>query len=100
MRKKIITIPPPYKADIERAIRILKEAGCREIFLFGSIAEGNSKDTSDIDLAVRGCPNGMFFRLLGRLTLELEHPVDLIDLDKQKDFGSYLEKEGPLLHVA
>jgi hypothetical protein len=29
-------IPPTYQPDLERAVRILKEAGCSEIFLFGS----------------------------------------------------------------
>lgn len=74
MKKTKINIPLSYKKDIEKAVKILKEAGCTEIFLFGSIAEGNMKGASDIDLAVRGCPEGMFFRLIGKLTLELEHP--------------------------
>ena len=100
MTKNLSNIPHRYREDIKRAITILKEAGCKEVFLFGSIAEGDIEETSDIDLAIRGCPQGMFFRLLGKLMLELNHSVDLIDLDKQKDFGEYLEKEGPLLHVA
>jgi hypothetical protein len=37
--------------------------------------------------------------LLGRLLLELEHPVDLVDLDGQHAFACYLEEEGDLLQV-
>lgn len=37
------------------------EAGCSEIFLFGSLASGEVGDKSDIDLAIRGCPQGKFF---------------------------------------
>ena len=50
-------------------------------------------------LAVRGCPKGKFFHLLGRLLLELEHPGDLVDLDRQHAFARYLEEEGELLQV-
>lgn len=32
--------PAEYREDIERAIAILKAGGCREIYLFGSLAEG------------------------------------------------------------
>ena len=54
---------------------------------------------SDIDLAIRGCPKGAFFHLLGRLLLELDYPVDLVSLDRQNDFAHYLEKEGGLLRI-
>jgi hypothetical protein len=31
--------------------------------------------------------------------MELEHPVDLVDLDRQHAFARYLEEEGDLLQV-
>ena len=66
-----------YQKDIRHAVKILKEAGCTEIFLFGSLTTGKIRDHSDIDLAIRGCPEGKFFNLLGRLLLELDHQVVL-----------------------
>jgi predicted nucleotidyltransferase len=69
------------------------------VFLFGSLATGEVKDKSDIDLAVRGCPKGEFFHLLGRLLLELDYPVDLANLDSQDAFARYLEQEGELLQI-
>jgi predicted nucleotidyltransferase len=75
-------VPPDYQADLERAAQILKEAGCTKIFLFGSLAEGNLREGSDIDLAVRGCPPKEYFHVWGQLLRELQHPVDLIDLDE------------------
>ncbi len=94
-----IAIPEAFQEDISRAIRILKEGGCTEIFLFGSGITGKVRDGSDIDLAVRGCPQGCFFHLLGRLLLELHHPVDLVDLDTGDAFAQYLQKEGELVRV-
>jgi len=92
-------IPKAYARDVERAAKILREAGCTHVYLFGSAAHGDIRDDSDIDLAVRGCRKGQFFPLLGRLLLSLDHPVDLIDLDKSEAFAQYLVKEGELLPV-
>lgn len=92
-------LPEVYEKDIRRAVEILKGAGCTHVFLFGSLAAGKVRNGSDIDLAVRGCPKGEFFRLLGRLLMELAHPVDLVDLDSPDAFARYLEDKGRLLQV-
>ncbi len=94
-----VQIPEPYQENVRRAVGILKGAGCTDIFLFGSLAAGESGDQSDIDLAIRGCPKGEFFHVLGRLLLELDYPVDLVNLDRQDAFARYLEREGGLLQI-
>ena len=94
-----VRLPETYQKDVRRAVEILKGAGCTDVFLFGSLASGKIKDKSDIDLAVRGCPKGRFFHLLGKLMLELDYPVDLVNLDRQDAFARYLEEEGELLQV-
>jgi len=99
VRTENIAIPEVFREDISRAVRILKEEGCSEIFLFGSGVTGKGRDGSDIDLAIRGCPRDHFFHLLGRLLLALEHPVDLVDLDTQDAFAQYLQKEGVLVRI-
>ncbi len=81
-----LNLPEAYEKDIVRAVEILKAGGCKEVFLFGSIAEGKIRDGSDIDLAVRGCPPGNYFHLFGQLLLELKHSVDLVSLDKKRRF--------------
>lgn len=93
------TVPKIFQEDIARAVRILKEGGCSEIFLFGSGAEGRMRELSDIDIAIKGCPPGHFFRLLGKLLWELKHPVDLVNLDTLDPFAKYLQKEGTLLQI-
>lgn len=97
--KEKVQLPDVYEKDISRAVAILKAAGCTHIFLFGSLAAGKIRAKSDIDLAIRGCPKGKFFHLLGRLLRELDHPVDLVNLDKQDAFVRYLEKKGGLLQI-
>ena len=70
------------------------------MFLFGSLATGESAESSDIDLAVQGCANSQFFPILGKLMLELAHPVDLVRLDGQDPFARFLQKEGELVQLA
>ena len=94
-----VQLPETYQKNIRRAAEILKGAGCTDVFLFGSLAAGNIRGESDIDLAIRGCPKGKFFHLLGRLLLDLDYPVDLVNLDSQDAFAHYLEKEGGLLQI-
>lgn len=94
-----ITIPVAFQPDIARAVHILKEGGCSEVFLFGSLAAGRSRANSDIDLAVRGCPPGEFFHLYGKLMGALEHQVDLVKLDTTDPFAQFLLEHGGLLRV-
>jgi predicted nucleotidyltransferase len=88
-----------FRGDIDRAVQILKEAGCTEVYLFGSVASGEIHAKSDIDLAVRGCPPGRFFHTLGRLMMELDHSVDLVDLDEPSIFVRYLLASGELVRI-
>ena len=99
MLEELNRLPSSYKKDIEKAVKILKEEGCKEVFLFGSIVEGNIQEDSDIDLAVKGCPSGKYFNLIGKLMLELGHPIDLVNLDKNDDFASFLFREKELYNV-
>jgi predicted nucleotidyltransferase len=99
MKNVQLELPEAFEEDIRQAIKILKESGCTDIFLFGSLGERRERDGSDIDIAIRGCPKGKFFSLLGKLLLALDHSVDLVNLDSPDPFARYLEKEGRLLQV-
>jgi predicted nucleotidyltransferase len=93
------SIADAFKADIDRAVQILKEEGCTEIYVFGSVATGETHASSDIDLAVRGCPPGRFFHMLGRLMMTLDHSVDLVDLDSADPFAQFLQQKRRLIRI-
>ena len=93
-------IPSDFQEDLEIAINILQSAGCTEIYIFGSIAHGAASSDSDIDIAVKGCPKDIFFKLLGTLLVSLQHSVDLIDLDSGARFNDFLIKHEELVRVA
>lgn len=98
-RSQGLEIPETYRRDLDRAVEILQDSGCSEIFLFGSLAHGRFHEGSDVDLAVRGCPKRRFFRIVGKLRRALDHPVDLVDLDCDDLFVRYLEDQGGLVPI-
>jgi len=95
----IIQLPESYQKNIRLAVEILKDVGCSDIFLFGSLAENNIREGSDIDIAVRGCPSRKFFYVLGKLLLKLDYPVDLVDLDENDAFSHFLIEKGELIQI-
>lgn len=100
MTEKLANLPYLYQEDIKKATQILKENGAKEVFIFGSIANGKFNENSDIDIAVRGLNEKVFYRVASILMFELENEFDLIDLDdKENRFSQMLLRVGGLLKV-
>ena len=100
MSEFLSKLPEEFQKDIFTAIEILKNAGCKEIFIFGSLVTGTYNEDSDVDIAIKGGLPENFFALLGKLLTTLGRPVDLINLDREDAFSQYLEKEGDLYRVS
>jgi len=86
--------------DVEIAAKILLEAGAKEVYVFGSAAHGEERPGSDIDLAVRGLPDEVFFEAMSRIVFAISREFDLIALDDASLFTEYLERKGELVRVA
>ena len=100
MVEKLENLPYSYQEDIKKATQILKENGAKEVFIFGSIANGRFNENSDIDIAVKGLKEKDFYKVASILMFELENEFDLIDLDdKQNRFSQMLLRVGGLLKV-
>lgn len=100
MVNKLHNLPYSYQKDIEKATQILKENGAKEVFIFGSIANGKFNENSDIDIAVKGLNEKDFYKVASILMFELENEFDLIDLDdKENRFSQMLLRVGGLLKV-
>lgn len=65
-------LPNSYQEDIKKAIKILKENGATEIFIFGSIVNGNLNRNLDIDIAIRGIRQEDFYKVASILMLNLK----------------------------
>lgn len=88
------------KKIIGEATRVLLESGAKEVYLFGSVAEGTDTPDSDIDLAVSGLPPESFFRAIGEVLMTISRDFHLIDLDDGSPFTEFLSREAKLKRVA
>ena len=87
------------KARIDLAVKALLDAGAKEVYLFGSVAEGTDRPDSDVDLAVKGLPPREFIRAYGAAADALSKPVSLVDLDVDDPFTRHLWTWGKLHRV-
>ena len=81
------------------SVNALKTIGAREVYLFGSAANGTMHEGSDVDLAVSGLPHEKYFEAMGQAGDILGRQVDLVDLDEINSFTRYLKEEGELKRV-
>jgi predicted nucleotidyltransferase len=84
---------------IERVTAVLKAAGAREVYVFGSAASERMRSDSDVDIAVSGLRPEIFFRAMSDAERALGRSLDLIDLDEDSPFTRYLKSEGELRRV-
>lgn len=95
-----IDLPKEILEDIEKAIEILQKEQCSEIYLFGSLIDGEYTDDSDIDIAVKGLTKDKFFKVYGELLENLKRSVDLVGLDYKNEFSILLQRTGKMKRVA
>jgi len=88
------------KSNILRAAEGLKEAGAKEVYIFGSAVSDRFHEGSDVDLAESGLPDKVFYQALGQAHGCLDRPLDLVDIDEDNPFTRYLKEEGELVRVA
>ena len=86
--------------SIRKAAEVLKAAGAKEVYVFGSAATGTMDEYSDVDMAVAGLPPEVFFRAMGNASDALGRSLDLIDLDDGGLFVEYLMRKEKLHRVA
>jgi predicted nucleotidyltransferase len=84
---------------IKKAAITLKSFGATDVYLFGSLAKGEYRKDSDIDLAVSGIPAEKFYEAMGRAEDVLDREIDLVDLDEKNQFVDFLKSHGELHHV-
>lgn len=96
----MLNLPEEILKDINIAKEILLREGVREIYLFGSIAEGKFTEKSDIDIAIVGLREDRYFKVYGELLEKMSHDFDLIGLDYENDFSRMIKETGKFERVA
>lgn len=78
-------------------LEIAKRYNVSKLYLFGSNLDPK-RIPDDIDLAVEGISESLFFKFYGELIFSLSKPVDLIDLKKKSLLNDMVKSEGILLY--
>jgi predicted nucleotidyltransferase len=83
-------LPENYRKNLEKAAALLKNEGCTDVFLFGSLVTGNIRPDSDIDIGVKGLAAEKFIPVYSKLYNEFDTPIDLVDFDFEKNMFALL----------
>ncbi len=78
-------------------VEIAKKYDVPKLYLLGSNLDPE-REPNDIDLAVEGISDSLFFKFYSELIFALSKPVDLIDLKKKSLLSSMVKSEGILLY--
>lgn len=92
--------PETLVLELERAVHILKEEGCKEIYVFGSLATGRATEKSDIDIGIKHYPKERFFRIYGRLMMGIDHHFDLVDFELNVEMFAVLNEIHEVKRIA
>ncbi len=83
--------------DKYRLVEIANRYDVSKIYLFGSNLDPE-REPNDIDLAVEGISDSLFFKFYSELIFSLSKPVDLVDLKKKSLLNNIVKSEGILLY--
>lgn len=89
------------KDELEKAIGIARKYRVGELYLIGSALYKEPEEVNDYDFAVRGVPEGSFFKFYGELMRTMTKNVDLIDLSgRMTKFKDIILREGKLVYAS
>lgn len=80
-----------------RIQEIAKKYNVNKVYLFGSGIK-SVREPNDIDLAVEGIDDHLFFKFYGELILKLSKPVDVINLKEKSMFNNIIKTKGVLIY--
>jgi predicted nucleotidyltransferase len=83
--------------DKSKIVELGKQFQAKRIVLFGSSTQAD-RESRDIDIAVQGVPDQLFFKLYGSLIAALSKPVDLVDLGRESPFTALIARDGVALY--
>ena len=91
--------PNDIVQDLQTVESILLRHGARKIILYGSLARGDYRADSDIDICCEGIPPEHYFRALAECLMATQRRVSVLDFASiQGYFKERLLREGKILY--
>ncbi|MBP7998514.1 MAG: nucleotidyltransferase domain-containing protein [Chloroflexi bacterium] len=85
--------------DLEKILAVLKTYHVKRVILYGSLARGDFRENSDIDICVQGLADDYFFLALGQCLMLSSHAVSLTNLEQTAGyFRERVLAEGKVLY--
>ncbi len=73
------TFPENILRDIQTIEKILLYHGATKVILYGSMARGDYRAESDIDICVEGLPSKNYFRAFAECMMQTQRPMSVLD---------------------
>ena len=83
--------------DKNKLIELAKKYNVNKLYLFGSNLN-SAGESNDIDLAVDGISDSIYFEFYSEIIFALSKPVDLIDLKKKSLLSKIVRDKGLLVY--
>jgi predicted nucleotidyltransferase len=91
--------PDDILQDIQKVESILLHHGAMKIILYGSLAKGDYRADSDIDVCVEGIPDENYFRAIAECLMIIQRPVSILDFQNVRGYlRERILKEGKILY--
>jgi predicted nucleotidyltransferase len=75
------TFPNDIFQDIQVIEKILLQHEAAKIILYGSLARGDYRPNSDIDICVEGLPSKNYFRAFAECMMQTQRPMSVLDFE-------------------
>ena len=92
-------LPKSMRNDLNQILSVLTKYDVDKVLVYGSVARGDYKDGSDLDICVEGLDSEYFFMALGECMMKSEHSVSVTDLNNTSGyFRERILKEGKIIY--
>lgn len=77
---------------------LAREFNVERIYLFGSALKKMEKDCGDIDIGIEGLKPEFFYKFHGQLLMQLNKPVDIVEMEDQNSITYLIQDEGAVIY--
>ncbi len=85
--------------DLNQILSVLTKYDIDKVLVYGSVARGDYRDGSDLDICAEGLDNEYFFIALGECMMRSAHSVSVVDFNNTSGyFRERILKEGKIIY--